>query len=353
MSAGTDLSIAGRPIGPEHPPYVIAEMSGNHNGDLRRALALVESAAEAGADAVKLQTYTADTMTIDHPGTEFRIQGGLWDGKTLYELYDWAHTPWEWHKALFARGKDLGMAVFSSPFDASAVEFLEGLGAPAYKIASFEAVDLPLIEKAAKTAKPVIISTGMADLTEISEAVDTARRYGSGEIVLLHCISGYPTPPEESNLLTLPDLARRFGVVTGLSDHTLGTAVAVAAVALGANVIEKHFTLRRADGGPDAAFSLEPDELAELCRTCRTAWTALGAATYDRKPSEQSNATFRRSLYIVEDIAAGEPFTKKNLRAIRPGRGLPPKHLKDFLGQKAKQDIARGTPVSWSLLTKG
>jgi pseudaminic acid synthase len=343
------IEIAGHKIGPGQPPYVIAEMSGNHNGDLGRALALVEAAAAAGADAVKLQTYTADTMTIDHPGKDFRIEGGLWDGKTLYELYEWAHTPWEWHEALFTRGRELGLAVFSSPFDATAVDFLEGLGAPAYKIASFEAVDLALIEKVAATGKPMIVSTGMANLEEIGEAMATARRYGSGEIVLLHCISGYPTPPEEANLLTLPDLAERFGAVGGLSDHTLGPEVPVAAVALGAHVIEKHFTLRRADGGPDAAFSLEPEELKQLCDSCRTAWRALGRADYSRKPSEEANAVFRRSLYVVEDIAAGEPFTERNLRAIRPGHGLPPKHLKEFLGRTAKAAVKRGTPLSWDL----
>lgn len=341
------IDIAGRKIGPGQPPYVIAEMSGNHNGDLNRALALIKAAAEAGADAVKLQTYTADTMTIDHPSEDFRIEGGLWHGKTLYELYAWAHTPWEWHEALFARGRELGLAVFSSPFDATAVDFLEGLGAPAYKIASFEAIDLPLIEKAASTGKPMIISTGMADLEEIGEAMATARMHGSGEVVLLHCTSGYPTPPEETNLLTLPDLAQRFGAVAGLSDHTLGPEVPIAAVALGAHVIEKHFTLRRADGGPDAAFSLEPAELKQLCDNCRTTWQALGKADYSRKPSEEGNAVFRRSLYVVEDIAAGEPFTERNLRAIRPGHGLPPKHLKEILGERAKTDIKRGTPLKW------
>lgn len=344
------IEIAGRKIGPGEPPYVIAEMSGNHNGELQRALRLVEAAAEAGADAVKLQTYTADTMTIDHPGKEFRIEGGLWDGKSLYELYEWAHTPWEWHEALFARGRELGLAVFSSPFDATAVDFLQGLDAPAYKIASFEAIDLPLIEKVAATGKPMIISTGMANLEEIGEAMATARQYGSGEIVLLHCISGYPTPAGEANLLTLPDLAQRFDAVGGLSDHTLGPEVPIAAIALGAHVIEKHFTLRRADGGPDAAFSLEPPELKQLCESCRTTWQALGKVDYGRKPSEEGNAAFRRSLYIVKDIAAGEPFTEKNLRAIRPGHGLPPKHVKEFIGKPAKAAIARGTPLCWDHL---
>lgn len=347
------IEIAGRKIGPGQPPYIIAEMSGNHNGDLKRAIQLVEAAADAGADAVKLQTYTADTMTIDHDGEGFRIEGGLWDGKTLYELYEWAHTPWDWHPSLFERGKELGLTVFSSPFDSSAVDFLEELGAPAYKIASFEAIDLPLIERVANTGKPMIISTGMANLDEIGEAMTTARTHGSNQIALLHCISGYPTPPEEANLRTLPDLAERFAAVGGLSDHSLGPAVPIAAIALGAHVIEKHFTLRRADGGPDAAFSLEPEELRQLCETCRTTWAALGQIDYRHKPSEEGNATFRRSLYVVKDMAAGEVFTEKNLRAIRPGFGMPPKHLKNCLGKRAKQDIARGTPLLSSLIESG
>jgi pseudaminic acid synthase len=345
-----EITIAGRRIGPGHPPYVIAEMSGNHNGDIKRAFALLEAAKRAGADAVKLQTYTADTITIDHNGPGFRIEGGLWNGRTLYELYQEAHTPWDWHPQLFAKASELGIAIFSSPFDSTAIEFLEELEAPAFKIASFEIVDLPLIQRAAKTGKPLVISTGIASLGEIAEAVEAARAAGGREIALLHCTSGYPTPPEESNLRTLPHLAEAFGVVAGLSDHTPGTAVPVAAVALGAALIEKHFTLRRADGGPDAAFSLEPEELAELVANCRTAWSALGKINYELEASEKGNKTFRRSLYVVQDIPAGGRLTAENVRSIRPGYGLPPKHLPDVLGKRAGRAIARGTPLNWSLL---
>jgi N-acetylneuraminate synthase len=345
-----EITIAGRRIGPGHPPYVIAEMSGNHNGDIKRAFALLEAAKKAGADAVKLQTYTADTITIDHDGPGFRIEGGLWNGRTLYELYQEAHTPWDWHPQLFAKARELGIAIFSSPFDCTAIEFLEKLEAPAFKIASFEVIDLPLIQRAARTGKPLIISTGIASLGEIAEAVEAARASGGREIALLHCTSGYPTPPEDSNLRTLPHLAEAFGVVAGLSDHTPGTAVPVAAVALGASVIEKHFTLRRADGGPDAAFSLEPEELAELVANCRTAWTALGRISYELEASEKGNKTFRRSLYAVQDIPAGSRFTPENVRSIRPGHGLPPKHLPDVLGRRAGRAIARGTPLAWSLI---
>jgi pseudaminic acid synthase len=346
----SSIRIAGREIRPEAPPFVIAELSGNHNGDLDRAFAIMKAAAAAGADAIKLQTYTADTMTIDHDGDEFMIEGGLWAARRLYELYQEAGTPWEWHEALFAKGAELGIPVFSSPFDETAVDFLESLGAPAFKIASFEAIDLPLIRKAARTGKPMILSTGMANLAEIGEAVETAREAGCRDLVLLHCVSGYPAPAGDYNLRTIPDLAARFDVAVGLSDHTLSNDTALAAVALGAVAVEKHFTLARADGGPDAAFSLEPAELVSLVRGVRTAWEALGGVDYTRKESERQNVVFRRSLYAVADIAAGEPLTRENIRSIRPGYGLAPKHFDTLLGRRARGAIARGTALSWDLV---
>jgi pseudaminic acid synthase len=347
------IHIAGRPIGPEQPPYIIAELSGNHNGDLQRALALIDVAVDAGADAVKLQTYTADTITIDHDGPLFRIQGGPWDGRRLHELYAEASTPWAWHEALFAHAAKRGITCFSSPFDPTAVDFLAALGAPAYKVASFELVDLPLIEKMAQQGKPMIMSTGMASEDEVLEGVAAARGAGCTELVVLHCNSGYPSPVSDIRLATIPRLRALTGAQVGLSDHTLGTTASVAAVALGATVIEKHITLRRADGGPDAGFSLEPAELAELVRACREAWEAIGTPRAGLSGSEAGNRIFRRSLFVVADVEAGEALSAENLRSIRPGYGLPPKLYPALLGRRAKVKIPRGTPLSMDLLEGG
>jgi N-acetylneuraminate synthase len=386
--------IDGRRVAPGEPPFIVAELSGNHNGDLGRAVALIDAAHAAGADAVKLQTYTADTLTIDCDGPHFRIGNGPWAGQRLYDLYVSAHTPWDWHEALFDRARSLGLSIFSTPFDPSSVAFLERFDPPAYKIASFEAVDLPLIECVAATGRPLVLSTGLASFDEVEEAVAAARQGFSswphslrpstgrgpsalwttgtspvvtlpveaagrvrgdataprGGMILLHCVSGYPSAPEEARLGRMAELAARTGLAVGLSDHSLGRAVAVAATALGAVMIEKHLTLSRADGGPDAAFSMEPDEFAALCRDCRTAWSAAhGAPEPCRAESEKTSVIFRRSLFAVADIPAGAPFTVENVRSIRPGHGLAPKQLPQILGRRAACPIARGTPLAWEL----
>lgn len=333
-------------------PFIIAEMSGNHNQSLERALAIVDAAADAGVDAVKIQTYTADTMTIDIGTGEFFIsdKDSLWKGETLYHLYEKAHTPWEWHKAIFERCKERGIMGFSTPFDDTSVDFLEDVGVPCYKIASFENVDLPLIRKVARTGKPIIASTGMTTVAELSDLVQTVRENGCTDLTLLKCTSSYPASPEGTNLRTIPHMRELFGCAVGLSDHTLGIGAAVASVALGAVVIEKHFTLSRAEGGVDAAFSLEPAEMAQLVRECRTAALALGAVSYERAEQEQKSLQFRRSLYVVEDMKAGDVFTEKNLRRIRPGMGLSPKYYDIILGKKANCNITRGTAVQWDLI---
>lgn len=339
------ISIRGRQIGSAFPPYVIAEMSANHNGSIDRAFAILNAAKEAGADAIKLQTYRADTITLKSDAPEFMITDGLWKGKSLYELYEWAHTPWEWHKPLFDRARELDITIFSSPFDHSAIDMLEDLGAVAYKIASFEAVDLPLVRHAASTGKPLIISTGMADDQEIEEVIAAAREAGCRELALLRCVSGYPAPPAEYNLRTIPDMASRFGVVVGLSDHTLDNATAVTSVALGVSLIEKHFTMDRSGGGPDDSFSLEPPDLAALCRDVRTAWTALGKVDYGCKPSETASIKLRRSLYFVRDLAAGASIQASDVRSVRPGYGMAPKHLDSVIGSSVIKDVSANTPV--------
>lgn len=344
------LNIAGRLIGPNQPPYVIAELSANHNGDKAQAMRLIKTAKETGADAVKIQTYRADTITLKSDDDAFRIQGGLWDGRNLYDLYDEAHTPWDWHKPMFDYARELDITMFSSPFDPTAVDMLEDLNAPAYKIASFEAVDLPLIRYVASTGKPMIISTGMADVDEIAEAIAAAREGGCSELAILHCVSGYPAPAEDYNLATIPDMRERFGLVTGLSDHTLDNTTAIASVVMGGAIIEKHFTLDRAAGGPDDSFSLEPAEFSQLCTGAKTAWLARGKVDYGRKSSEQGNAIFRRSLYVTQPIAAGDVITSDNVRSVRPGYGLAPKHYDAVLGRRAVRNLAFAEPLTWDCL---
>ena len=345
------MEIAGHRIGSGAPTYVIAELSANHRGSLENAVQLVNAAADAGADAIKLQTYTADTITLAVDRPEFRIGSGtVWDGRTLHDLYAEAATPWEWHEPLQRAATDRGLHFFSSPFDASAVDFLERLGVPAFKIASFEIVDVGLIARVAKTGRPMIISTGMATLEEVAEAVEAARAAGASQIALLKCTSAYPTPPEDVNLRTIPDMSARFGVPVGLSDHTLGTTVPVAAVAAGAAIIEKHLTLRRADGGPDGGFSIEPDELSEMVASIRIAEKAMGRVSYEPTSEESGSRILRRSLFAVERIGAGEAFTERNVRSIRPGHGLHTRHLPEILGRVAARDIDRGEPLSWELV---
>lgn len=345
-----NINIAGREIGPDGPPYIIAELSGNHNGDIGRAFEIMKSARDAGADAVKLQTYTADILTIDHNGPGFTVDLPLWKNRTLYDLYQEAHTPWDWHEALFAKGKELGITVFSSPFDFTSVDFLETLDCPAYKIASSELVDTPLIKKAALTGKPIIISTGMATLEEIEDAVTAAKEANCRELILLHCVAAYPAPPEQASLANIQALAQKFDVITGLSDHTPGTVVPVAAVAMGARVIEKHFTLSRADGGVDSSFSLEPAELQRLVEETHIATAACTGPDFGPKESERAGLEYRRSLYVVEDIKAGDVFSEKNIRSIRPGHGLKPKHYESILGKKSTSDIKRGEPMNWKFV---
>ena len=346
------MHINGRPIGPSHRPYLIAEMSGNHNHSLDRALEIVTAAAESGADAIKLQTYTADTITldVDAPGFVIDDENSLWNGRRLHALYEEAHTPWDWHGPIMEHAKSVGIDCFSSPFDASAVEFLEGLDAPAYKIASFESVDLPLIRKVAETGKPMIISTGMASVVEIGEALRVCRDAGNDQVCILKCTSTYPATPENTNIATIPNMRATFGCEVGLSDHTMGTGVAVAATALGSVLVEKHFTLRRADGGVDSAFSLEPEEFAQLRVETERAWQSIGQVTYGGTKAEEGSRQFRRSLYVAEDMAEGEAFTAENLRSVRPGFGLEPKHYDVLLGKRVNRALTKGTPVNWDLI---
>jgi pseudaminic acid synthase len=346
------VEIAKRKIGPGYPTFMIAEMSANHNQNFNEAVEIIQAAKQCGADAVKLQTYTPDTLTLDCHSECFRIEGTPWKGKTLYNLYAEAYTPWEWQPELKKIADEVGIILFSTPFDTTSVDFLEDhVNVPAYKIASFEIVDIPLIEYVARKGKPIIMSTGMTSLEEIKEAVEAARKAGAGDIALLKCTSAYPALPEEMNLRTIPHLAETFQVVAGLSDHTLGIAVPVAAAAIGASVIEKHFTLSRNNGGPDASFSLEPDEFREMVEAIRTVEKAMGEVCYGLTPREERNKVFRRSLFVVKDIKAGEILTEEHVRSIRPGCGLHPRFLKDIIGKKAKRDLKKGTPMNWGVIS--
>ena len=348
----SEIIINGRKIGAGYPPYVIAELSANHNGKLQKALDTITKAKACGADAVKLQTYTADTMTIDSNHKDFCIQGGLWDGYKLYDLYKEAETPFEWHKTMFDHARKIGITCFSTPFDETAVGLLEDLNVPAYKVASFEATDLPLIKYIASTKKPLIMSTGMANFEEIEEMVDTARGAGCKDLILLHCISSYPAPIDQSNLLTIPDMRKRLGVQIGLSDHSITNTASVVACALGATLIEKHFILDRKESGPDSEFSIEPDDLTNLCKETKDAWLALGVPSYDSKSAEESSIKLRRSVYFVKDIGAGEIITKEHIRRIRPGYGLQPKYEQEIIGRIVNRDVKSGTATKWELISE-
>lgn len=343
------LKINGRKINNGLHPYIIAEMSANHNGSIETAKQIIDVAKHFGAEAVKLQTYRPDTITLDHQSSDFMIEDGLWKGSSLYQLYESAYMPWEWHKPLFEYAKKIGITIFSSPFDETAIDLLEDLNTPAYKIASFEAIDTQLIKYAASTGKPLIISTGMADAKEIQEAIDSAYEGGCKELAILHCVSGYPAPAGDYNLRTIQDMQQRYEVPVGLSDHTIDNITAITSAAFGACIIEKHVTLDRSNGGPDDSFSIEPDELNRLCIDVKTAWNAIGGVNYERKASEKSNLKFRRSLYFIADIKKGETISHNHIKSIRPGYGLPPKYFTDVIGRVAKHNVTKGTKVSWEL----